>query len=116
MSPYGPPYGADVVLQRACGAIIMIDALARDASDPEPDPGKVAMPADGHTLIGYANALNHVAGQGLSDTLKAAITAHVYALTNLGAMINHHAADDDVSSMAIVVETTAAVLREFCAS
>lgn len=73
-------------------------------------------PPDGHRLIGYANVLNHVERHGLSKTMNASITAHVYALTNLGAMINHHADNEDVGSMAIVVDTTAAVLREFCTS
>ena len=92
----------------------MIDTLTTETFEHEPYPGKAAPPPDGHVLIGYANGLNNVDRQGLSPTLNAAITAHVYALTNLGAMINHHASRDDVESMATVVDTTAAVLHEFC--
>lgn len=114
VTPYGPPYGPDVALQRACGAITVIDTLTTETFEHEPYPGKAAPPPDGHVLIGYANGLNNVDRQGLSPTLNAAITAHVYALTNLGAMINHHASRDDVESMATVVDTTAAVLHEFC--
>ncbi|GAB5901838.1 hypothetical protein [Mycolicibacterium mageritense] len=114
VTPYGPPYGADLVLERACGAIKVIDSLTTKTLEQEPYPGKDTPPLDGHVLIEYANALNHVDRQGLSTTLNAAITAHVYALTNLGAMINHHASHEDVGSMVIVVDTTAAVLHEFC--
>ncbi|MBN3459486.1 hypothetical protein JNN96_36225 [Mycobacterium sp. DSM 3803] len=116
VTPYGPPAGVDVALQRACGAITVVDALTAEQRDGDPYPGKAAPPPDGHALIGYANALNHVDRQGLTTTLNAAITAHVYALTNLGAMINHHATPEDVGSMAIVVDTTATVLHEFCAT
>ena len=117
VTPYGPPVGVDVALQRACGAITVVDALTAEQRDGDPYPGKAAAPApDGHALIGFASALNHVDRQGLTTTLNAAITAHVYALTNLGAMINHHATPEDVGSMAIVVDTTASVLHEFCAT
>jgi hypothetical protein len=114
VTPYGPPVGADVALQRACGAIMVIDALTAEQRDGDPYPGKAAARPDGHALIGFASALNRVDRQGLSTTLNAAITAHVYALTNLGAMINHRASHEDVSSMVTVVDTTAAVLHEFC--
>ncbi|TXI53500.1 hypothetical protein [Mycolicibacterium mageritense] len=115
-TPYGPPYGADLVLERACGAIALADALTTKTLEQEPYPGKNTPPLDGHAFIGYANALNLVDRQGLSNTLNAAITAHVYALTNLGAMINHQASHDDIASMAIVVDTTATVLHEFCST
>lgn len=115
---FGPssPYPPDVAQERACGAIAVIGALTNDSIDPEPYPGKATPPPDGDVIIGYANALNHVERQGLSDTMNASITAHVYALTNLGAMINHHADHEDIGSMAIVVDTTAAVLHELCNS
>lgn len=92
----------------------MIDSLTTKTFEQEPYPGKDTPLLDGHVLIEYANALNHVDRQGLSTTLNAAITAHIYALTNLGAMINHHASHEDVGSMVTVVDTTAAVLHEFC--
>ncbi|MBN3458437.1 hypothetical protein JNN96_30815 [Mycobacterium sp. DSM 3803] len=114
VAPYGPTYGADLVLERVCGAIKVIDTLTRKTLEQEPYLGKDTPPLAGHALIEYANALNHVDRQGLSTTLNAAITAHVYALTNVGAMINHHSGEDDISSMSTVVTMTAAVLHEVC--
>lgn len=111
----GSPYPPDLARARACGAIGVIDTLSADEFTPERAPGQPApQTSSGRDLIGYADALNAIDRKGLSTTMGAAITAHASAITNLGAMIGHHADAEDIRSMAVVVETTRTVLREFC--
>lgn len=107
-------YATDGERERLCGSVLVIDELTSGILDTRPDAGLSQRPVDGHQLIAYANALNHIDRSRLSGTTSAAVTAHSYALVNLGAMIDHHATVDDISSMAAVVHATGAVLREFC--
>lgn len=114
---FGPTlaYPPDIARARACGSISVIDPLTTDELTPERTPGQpAARPADGNDLIGHANALNAIERAGLSGPMSAAITAHAYAITNLGSMINHGSDPDDIDSMTVVVDVTRAVLDEFC--
>ncbi|KMV18270.1 hypothetical protein ACT17_11560 [Mycolicibacterium conceptionense] len=100
--------------ERSCGSVLVIDQLTRDALDGGPDTAQPSRPADGHQLIAYGDALNNIEHNMLPSTMRAAVTSHSYALVNLGAMINHHASTDEISSMETVVHATGAVLHEFC--
>lgn len=46
--------------------------------------------------------------------MNAALTAHAYALTNLGALINHGANREDIASMATVTDTTSRTIEALC--
>jgi hypothetical protein len=109
--PTRPP---QVVEERACGAFGAIDQLARDAISPSPDPVNPAPHRNGTTIITYANALQTLDRQGISRSMDAALGAHAYALTNLGALINHNASREDIASMATVAETTAHTVQVLC--
>lgn len=112
--PAAPPQSPHVVQDRACGAFIAIDRLAHDAIAPAPDPANPAPKPNGTNIISYASALQTLDRQGLSTPLAAALNAHAYALTNLGALINHNANREDVASMATVSETTGRVVQALC--
>lgn len=99
---------------RACGAFTAISKLAQEAIAPAPDPGNPTPRADGTDVITYANALQTLDREGLSAPINAALTAHAYALTNLGALINHGASREDVDSMAIVADTTGRTVQALC--
>lgn len=103
-----------IVQERACGALDAIDHLADDAINPTADPGNPAPKPNGTNIISFASALQRVDRQGLSEPMSAAINAHAYALTNLGALINHGASREDIASMATVADTTSRTIDAFC--
>lgn len=92
----------------------MIDRLAHDAIAPDPAPGNPAPHPNGTNVITYASALQTLDRQGLPTPMNVAITAHAYALTNLGALINTGASRDDIDSMAVVADTTSRTVQSFC--
>lgn len=103
-------------LQRACGVFNAVDRLTEQSLTPDRGPGQPsAPPIDGHALIEYANTLNVVVDRnGLTKPMSAAIAAHLDALTNLGAMVNHHAGAEDIGSMTTITHATAATIDAFC--
>jgi hypothetical protein len=105
-----------VALQRACGVFNAVDRLTDQALTPDRAPGQPsASPIDGHALIEYANTFNVVVDRnGLAKPMSAAIAAHLDALTNLGAMVNHHAGAEDIGSMTTITHATAATVDAFC--
>lgn len=109
--PTRPP---QIVQEHACGAFGAIDQLARDAISPSPDHGNPAPRRNGTAIITYANALQTLDRQGISRSMNAALSAHAYALTNLGALINHNASRKDIASMATVAETTGHTVHVLC--
>lgn len=112
-APPGPPH---VALERACGAFGVLDKLTHDAVSPTPDPGNPAPHPNGANVIAYASALRTVDGPGLTPALNAALTAHAYAVTNLGSLINHGASVDDIASMATVADMTGRTVQTMCAA
>ncbi len=70
----------------------MTSALVHESIVPDPGPG--GAPSRTYDLVGLANALNEVKGQGMSPDLDGDLTAYVYALTEVGAAINHHESTD----------------------
>lgn len=106
--------GSDGGVERFCGAVLVIDQLTRDAIAARPDAEPAKRLVDGHQLSAYGDALNNIDHNVLPSTMSAAATSHSYALVNLGAMINHQASTNEISSMETVVRATGAVLREFC--
>lgn len=99
----------------ACGGFTAISRLADEAIAPAPDPGDPTPRPDGTQVINYASALQTIDRQGLSAPMAAALTAHAYALTNLGALINHGASREDIDSMATVADTTWRTVQALCA-
>lgn len=98
----------------ACGGFTAISRLADEAITPAPDPGIPAPRPNGAHVIDYASALQTLDRQGLSSPMSAALTAHAYALTNLGALINHGASSEDIDSMATVADTTGRTVQALC--
>jgi hypothetical protein len=106
-APLGSP---DV---QKCGAFSAIDTLVHESMRQEPGPGQT--PPRTYDLIGLASALNNARAEGISSpALDSAITAYVYALTNLGAVINHHEPVDDIESMYVVANTTGHTVTTLC--
>ena len=114
--PAAPPRPPQVALERACGAFGVLDKLTHDAVNPTPDPGNPAPHPNGANVIAYASALRTVDGPGLAPALNAALTAHAYAVTNLGSLINHGASGDDIASMATVADMTGRTVKTMCAA
>jgi hypothetical protein len=97
---------------QTCGAFSVTDVLLHESMRPDEAPD--AKPPRIYDLIGLASALNSARSEGLSPALDSAVTAYIYALTNLGAVINHHEPVDDIESMYIVVNTSAQTVTSLC--
>ena len=76
----------------ACGAFSETTSLVHESTVPDPGPG--GAPSRTYDLVGLANALNNVEKHGLSPDLDDDLTAYAYALTTVGASINHHEPTD----------------------
>jgi len=112
--PAAAPRPAQVVQERVCGAFDALTRLTHSAITPDPDPSNPKPKPNGANLINYANTLQTLDRQGLSAPMNAALTAHAYALTNLGALINHGASGEDIASMATVTDTTSRTIEALC--
>lgn len=66
----------------------MASALVHEST--VPDPGPAGAPSRTYDLVGLANALNDVKGQGIAPDLDGDLTSYVYALAEVGASLNHH--------------------------
>lgn len=108
-----PPLPADVAKERACGAFGVVEALSREVAAPVPVPSGAPKAGRGD-LGGLGNALNQVDRRGLSLQMNAALNAHAVALTNLGALVDHGAARDDIASMAQVTKATGSTVAALC--
>lgn len=99
---------------RACGSFLTIDKLTVDTIAPAPEPG-LPNSRPRQDLIGLANSLSTtIDRQSLSPALNAAITAHVAALANLGAVVNHGSPRDDIADLAAIVNATGRTIRVLC--
>lgn len=108
-----PPPIPDVMM---CGSFAAIHQLVRGPRAPEgPAPAGVAPMRPPTDYIGVADALNNTEIEGASPVLNAAIDAYVYAVTTLGAAINHNEAKDHVEEIRDLVGRTGATVITFCA-
>jgi hypothetical protein len=96
---------------QTCGAFSAIDTLVHESTRQDPEPGQ--KPPRTYDLIGLASALNNARAEG-SPALDSAITAYVYALTNLGAVIIHHEPVDDIESMYVIANMTGHTVTTLC--
>lgn len=97
-----------------CGSFASIDKLANNAhstGDPKQPAPSPRPPID---YIGIADALNNTEVKGTSPVLDAAINAYVYAVTNLGAQINHKEPPDRIAEMRDLVGRTANTVATIC--
>lgn len=97
-----------------CGSFASIDKLV-NYEHSRGDPKQLAPSARPSTdLIGAADALNNTEVKGISPVLEAAINAYVYAVTNLGAQINHKESPDRIAEMRDLVGRTANTVAIIC--
>lgn len=58
--------------------------------------------------------MNNARAAELSDPLDAAVTTYVYALANLGAVVNAREPIDDIESMRLIVNLSAHTVATVC--
>lgn len=110
-----PPKGAtdlDPTTVRACASFVTVEHLVQRTVAPDKRPDGTARPAS--NLIDLADTVNSTRDQGLSDALDRAFTAYAYALTSLGAHIDHKQPADEISEMIQVVNNNGAVIKALC--
>ena len=98
-SAHADPAALTSADREACGAFSMTSALAHESIVPDPGPG--GAPSRTYDLVGLANALNEVTNplsaagrRDISPGLDEDLHSYVYALTTVGAAINHHEPTD----------------------
>lgn len=103
-----------------CGSVRLINTLVVSAQHDRLDPGPAAPyptlgsrpPTD---FIGLAGALNTAAAeQHPSPTMGPALLSYVYALTNLGAAVNHRDAEESVDAMYQWTELSGQAVTALC--
>jgi hypothetical protein len=77
-------------------------------------PGPGGQLPRSYDSIGLASALSNIDRSGTSSALDSATNTYIYALANLGAVMNHHEPEDDVGSMRVIVGNAAGTVRSLC--
>ncbi|UHJ58760.1 hypothetical protein LT337_32165 (plasmid) [Mycolicibacterium fortuitum] len=96
---------------QTCGAFQAIDHLADESKDPLSGPHGSTQT---HDFIALSSAMNNARAAELSDSLDAAVTTYVYALANLGAVVNAREPIDDIESMRLIVNLSAHTVATVC--
>ncbi|OHU47368.1 hypothetical protein BKG82_27355 [Mycobacteroides chelonae] len=110
-----PPLPAPIPDAMMCGSFATIDQLVYGGHAPDiPAPSGLAPTRPPTDYIGVADALNNTEIKGTSPVLNAAINAYVYAVTNLGAAINHNEPKDRIQDMRDLVGRTGNTVTVFC--
>lgn len=114
-TPPRPPLPAPMPDVMMCGSFAAIHQLVRGSHAPEiPAPAGLATTRPPTDYIGAADALNNTEIAGTSPVLSAAINAYVYAVTNLGAAINHNEPKDRIEDMRDLAGRTGNTVTTFC--
>lgn len=102
----------DPATVRACASFVTVEHLVQRTVTPDKRPDGTSRPAS--NLTDLADTVNSARQQGLSDALDRAFSAYAYALTSLGAHIDHKQPVEEISEMIHLVNNNGAVIKALC--